>query len=86
MGGSVYNVVGWRMMFCVVVHKIGRTFCPVKAELVLGCPAMEPVEVHPDHLDAALDDGVLNKSSSSCIVGLDGRFWLCPTHFLQCIA
>ena len=42
--------------------------------MVLDCPAMEPVEAHPDHLDAVLDDGVLNEIRSCRVVGLDERF------------
>ena len=64
MGSSVCNVVGWRVMFCVVIHEICRSFVPIKLELVLCCSAAEPVEAHPDHFDAVLDDGVLKESRS----------------------
>ena len=72
MGSSVGYVVGRRMMFRVVIRQIGGPFIPIEAELVLRCPAAEPMKAHPDHLESALNDCVLNESCSSRVVSLDG--------------
>ncbi len=86
MGCPVSQVVGGRVVLGVVVCHVGGAFFPVKAELALGSTASEPMEMHPDHLDPALNDCVLDESGGSGIVSLDGRWWLFPTHFFERIA
>ena len=49
----------------MVIGKVETTSIPIKAELALGRTAAEPVEVHPQHFDAAVDDGVIDKSRGS---------------------
>ncbi len=70
-------------MFCVVIDKIMGFAIPIKAELVLGFAATEPVEPEPNHLGFLLDYGVVEKPGSCRIVGLDRSFRLGPLHFLE---
>ena len=58
------EVIGRWMVFSVVVCHVGRAFVPVKPELALSGSAPEPKDAHPDHFDAPLDDGVMDKSNS----------------------
>ena len=77
------QVISGGMMLGVVVGKIGGPAGPVETKLGLGFPAAEPMEAHPDHFDAALDDGVLNESRShplSCQSGWE--IWVVSTPFL----
>ena len=73
-------------MFSVIICQICGSSVPIEIELVLCCMAAEPVEVHPDHLDAVLDDGVLKEPRYCGVVCLDGRFGLFPSNFFECIA
>ncbi len=49
----------------MVFGKVETTSIPIKTKLVLGGTAAEPVEAHPQHFDAAVDDGVVDKSRGS---------------------
>ena len=71
------------MVFGVVICEImGATF-PIEAELILRFAATEPVKSEPNHLGFTLDYGVMEKSGSSRIVGLDRSFRLGPSHFFE---
>ena len=67
----------------MVICEIMGTTVPIEAELVLCFAATEPVKSEPNHLGFTLDYGVMEKSGSSRIVGLDRCFRLGPSHFLE---
>ena len=72
MGLPVGKVVCRRMVLSMIVGQVARAFVPVKAKLALGGAAAPPVEAHPNHLDATLDDGVIGETRSCGVIRLDG--------------
>ena len=83
VGCSVGNVVGWRMVFGVIVRHVCCTFIPIKAELSLCRTAPEPMESHPNYFYAPLDDRVVYEACCGRIVCLDWGFRLGPSHFVE---
>ena len=53
-----------RVMFCVIVSKIGCAWLPVDEELAAAGMVVDPVETHSDGFGALLFDGVICKSDS----------------------
>ncbi len=85
MCGVVRQVICRWVVLCTVICQVGGSAVPIETELPLGFPAAKPMQAHPDHFDAALDDGVIYKPHRSGVVRLNGCFGLWPTHFLECI-
>ena len=86
MGMSVGQMICWRMMLGVVVSKVGSAAVPVEAELGLGLPAAEPLEVEPNHLSAPLDDCVIEEAGGRGVVGLDWGGRSGPSYFKESVA
>ena len=78
---SVGEVVGWRMVFGVIVGNVVGAFIPIELELALRFLAPEPVEAEAEHLDVLCDDSVIREPDCSGVVSLDRRRWLRPAHF-----
>ena len=74
--GAHVDVVGGRMVFCVVVGQVGCSWSPVDVELALLDPVLQPVEAHVDGLGAFLFDGVCEDTMACGIVGLEWCGWL----------
>ena len=58
----------------------------MEPELALCRLAVEPMQLHPYHLDSPLNDGVIDETGCSGVVHLYGRFGLFPAHFFQRVA
>ena len=52
-----------RVMFCVIVGKVGYAWLPVDKELAAAGAVADPVEAHVDGFGALLFDGVICKSN-----------------------
>ena len=74
-------VVQRRMILGAIVGKIRVARSPVEAELALGLAAAEPPESHVHGFDVFGDNGLVDDTGGSGVVGLDGRLGLRPTHF-----
>ena len=57
-------VMSSRVMFCVIVGKIGYDWLPVDEELAAAGAVAYPVEAHVDGFGALLFDGVICKPDS----------------------
>ena len=69
-----------RIVLGAVVGKIGVPGGPVEVELALGFAAVDPPELHVHGLDVLGNDGVIDDSDGSGVIGLDWRLGLWPTH------
>ena len=81
MRGSMSFVVKRRMIIGAVVGKIRVARGPVEAELALGFASAEPPESHVNGFEVFGDDGLVDETGGSEVVGLDRRLGLQPTHF-----
>ena len=81
VSGSMSFMVQGRMILGAVVDKICAARSPVEAELALGFTAVEPTESHVHGFNVFGDDGLVDDTGGSGVVGLDGRLGLRPTHF-----
>jgi hypothetical protein len=74
-------VVGFEVMFGVVVSPVLEALIPVMTKLILGCMATEPPKSHIHHFGPAGDSSFIGNSSGSRVICLDRTFWFGPaTH------
>ena len=59
-----YAVMGMRVMFCVIVGKIGYAWFSLDEKLAAAGTVTDPVETLVDGFGALLFDGVIFKSNS----------------------
>ena len=72
-----------REVFCEVIGKVFVARAPVYAKLTLLDSIADPVKAHVDGFRATLLNCVIDDSSSTGIVNLDGGWWLRPTKFFE---
>ena len=65
-------VMGGRVVFGVVITKIGLPRVPVDKELALVGLGFDPIEVHVDGFGSFLFDGVIHEALGSGVVNLQG--------------
>ena len=82
MSGSASFVVKRWMILGAVVDKIRVTRGPVEVELALGFAAAEPPESHVYGFDVLGDDGLVDDTGWSGVVGLDRwETWVAANPF-----
>ena len=78
VSGAHEMIMVGKVLFCVVVSKVGATRFPVDKELALVFIIFYPVEAHVDHLGLLLIDGIVGKPFFRLIVNAEGsgRLWV----------
>jgi hypothetical protein len=77
------SVVGWRVVFGVVVGKIVCSLSPMDEELALADSVADPVEAHIHGFGSSLFDCFVADSGGTGVVGLDGSGWLWMAHVVE---
>ena len=86
MCGTHGFVVDVGMGFGRVIRMVEGAGGPVVTKLALGFAAAEPPEAHVHGFHFARDDSLVGYAKGCSVIGLDGRFWLRPTHFNKGVA
>ena len=86
MGSPMGFMVGFWMVFGVVVSPVFGACIPVVAKLILRCMASQPPELHIYHLASFRDNGIVNNPRCCGVVCLDGGFGLRPSHVDESLA
>ena len=61
VSGVHETMMGGRVVFCVIVAKVGATWFPVDKELALDFTIFDPLEAHVDRLGSILLDGIVGE-------------------------
>ena len=83
---SLGLVIDLGMLLRVVVAFVSGACVPEKAKLSLCFAAAQPVKAHIHRFGALGDNGVVGDANGRGVVGLDWRFGLWPSHFLESLA
>ena len=76
-------MVGWGMVFIVVIPDILASRLPVDDELALFCSVLDPIKSHINCFGVFLFDCAIGKTYCSGVVDLHWGGWLGMYHFLQ---